>query len=277
MKRYLLFLLICICGKLSAQSDTLAFNKVVGRLQMYGDSLLKSNNDSIRQQAHLDLSALLDSTLRTEAGSRLSFHQIKGLSIAESDDEKVKTITWMLSLERGSKYSYYGYLLLRSERKMPWKIVQLQMNNSYSNEELEFAKTDTLTWHGCIYYNIHHERYKKKDHYLLLGWAPQSVFTTRKIAEPLVYSPSKISLGAPVIKAGGKARTRLLFEYNSRVTMSLRYNESMKMIVMDHLASSDPRPEAKGMYQLYGPDLSYDGLKFNKGQWQLVKDIDVRN
>jgi hypothetical protein len=31
------------------------------------------------------------------------------------------------------------------------------------------------------------------------------------------------------------------------------------------------------MYQLYGPDLSYDGLKFEKGLWILQRDIDVRN
>jgi hypothetical protein len=59
--------------------------------------------------------------------------------------------------------------------------------------------------------------------------------------------------------------------------MNLRYNEDLGMLVFDHLASSDPRPESKGVYSLYGPDLSYDGLKFEKGYWMLYKDIDPHN
>jgi len=47
------------------------------------------------------------------------------------------------------------------------------------------------------------------------------------------------------------------------------------MIVFDHLSPS--RPEFKDMHQYYGPDFSYDGLRFESGQWVLVKDLDLRN
>jgi len=57
----------------------------------------------------------------------------------------------------------------------------------------------------------------------------------------------------------------------------LRWEENKNMVIMDNLSSTDPRPESKGMYSLYGPDMSYNALKFDKGFWYLSKDVDIRN
>ncbi len=260
-----------------AQSDTLAFKACTKQLQLLGDSILKGSNDTVRLEAGEKFQALVDSVLHTTTGPNLSFGQQKALSVAISDDEKVKAITWLIQTENGNKYRYYGYILQRGEKKDPWRVFRLQMNTAIVRETIETLKSDSVSWPGCIYYSVRHEKHKKKDYYLLLGWAPQSVYTTRKYIEPVVFSPARVTIGTPSIKIGGRARTRLVFEYNAQATMSLRYNEKHNMIVMDHLASSDPRPESAGMYQLYGPDLSYDGLKFSKGQWILVRDVDVRN
>lgn len=274
----LLFSLLLPPDAMAQQAaDTLALNAAGTRLSQLGDSLLKGTTDTVRSLAAVQFRQLLDSILFTPAGPQLSFGQQKALSVVVSEDEKVKAITWLVSADRGNRYRYFGYLLQRKEKKDPWQVHRLQMNAQLQRELLESTRSDSANWPGCIYYSVRHERYKKKDYYLLLGWAPQSLSTTRKYIEPLGLSPSRITIGQPAIKAGGRSRTRLVFEYSAQLSMSLRYNEAMKMIVMDHLSSSDPRPEAKGMYQLYGPDLSYDGLKFSKGQWILVKDIDVRN
>lgn len=279
MHRLLLLLYLLLPLETPAQkaTDTLALNAAGARLAQLGDSLLKGTTDTVRSQAGALFGQLLDSLLFTPAGPLLSFGQQKALSVAVSDDEKVKAITWLVASERGNRYRYVGYLLQRKEKKDPWQVHRLQMNTQLQRDLLETTRSDSASWPGCIYYSVRHERYKKKDYYLLLGWAPQSLSTTRKYIEPLGLSPSRITIGLPSIKAGGRTRTRLVFEYNAQLSMSLRYHEQLKMIIMDHLSSSDPRPEAKGMYQLYGPDLSYDGLKFSKGQWILIKDVDVRN
>lgn len=272
-----LSLLLLLAINVHAQHDTLAFKDCSKRLQLLGDSVLKGSNDSLRAAAGDEFEKLVDSMLHTASGPYLSFGQQKALSVAISDDEKVKAITWLVQNESGNKYRYYGYLLHRPEKKDAWRVYRLQMNTSIVRETIETVKSDSVNWPGCIYYAVRHEKYKKKDYYLLLGWAPQSTYTTRKYVEPVVFTPGRVTVGHPSIKVGGRARTRLVFEYNAQVTMSLRYNEKLNMIVMDHLSSSDPRPESAGMYQLYGPDLSYDGLKFIRGQWILVKDVDVRN
>lgn len=281
MKMMRLFALFLFLLMISFQGfcvpDTLAFKPAVSRLILLGDSVLKLREDGLKDSLNQQFSSLLDSILYAPDGTKLSFHQVKSLSVAQDPSKKVKTITWMMIKNNGAQYHYFGYLITQLDPKKPASITRLSQNKDLNREDLEFLKGDSSTWMGCIYYSILTERYKKKEYFILLGWAPQSQFTTRKIVEPITITPHKINIGAPVIKAGGKAKTRLVFEFNAQVSVSLRYNEDKKMIVMDHLSSSDPRPESKGMFQLYGPDLSYDGLKFEKGLWILQRDIDVRN
>ena len=57
--------------------------------------------------------------------------------------------------------------------------------------------------------------------------------------------------------------------------MALNFDAKEKMIVMDHLAPEDSRFE--GQYQFYGPDFSYDALKFKKGAWIFERDVFAKN
>ena len=111
----------------------------------------------------------------------------------------------------------------------------------------------------------------------MLGWAPHTASSTRKIIETISFTQSTVNFGVPQLKTGGRARMRMIFEYSSQATMSLRWEENKNMVIMDNLSSTDPRPESKGMYSLYGPDMSYNALKFDKGFWYLSKDVDIRN
>ena len=68
---------------------------------------------------------------------------------------------------------------------------------------------------------------------------------------------------------------RLVFEYSAELSSSIRYNAQLKMIVFDHLAPLHPLYH--GNYQFYGPDGSYDGLRFIEGIWVREDDVDARN
>ena len=68
---------------------------------------------------------------------------------------------------------------------------------------------------------------------------------------------------------------RVIFEYTRQVSMNLNYDPSKSMIVFDHLAPPDPK--LKGKFDLYGPDMSYDGYKLVNGRWKLQEDIDLKN
>ena len=68
---------------------------------------------------------------------------------------------------------------------------------------------------------------------------------------------------------------RVIFEYSSQVVMSMRYDDKLNMIVMDHLAPSEPI--LTNNYRFYCPDGSFDAFKFEKGVFVLHKDVDARN
>jgi len=56
--------------------------------------------------------------------------------------------------------------------------------------------------------------------------------------------------------------------------MMLIYDTKFNMIVMDHLSPSSP--VYNGDYQFYGPDLSFDALKFEDGLWIYESAIDYK-
>lgn len=278
MKKFFWMLFICCATSVSAQPlDTLSLKEPLSRLQVLGDSILKGNSDSIRAASHSQFSILVDSILQLKGSEQLSMYQIKALSVLRSPDKKFILYNWMLTSERGNKYNYFGYINVYDEALKSWKLTKLTEQEYADNQEAEVLRLNAQNWLGCIYYKIIIQQVKKKNYYLLLGWAPHTASSTRKIIETISFTQSTVNFGVPQLKTGGRARMRMIFEYSSQATMSLRWEENKNMVIMDNLSSTDPRPESKGMYSLYGPDMSYNALKFDKGFWYLSKDVDIRN
>ena len=58
--------------------------------------------------------------------------------------------------------------------------------------------------------------------------------------------------------------------------MLLRHLPEKNWIVFDHLALNNVKA-ATSVAENYGPDLSYDALKFVGSKWTLMENIDLRN
>ena len=147
----------------------------------------------------------------------------------------------------------------------------------WATDSAESNKLTNNNWYGALYYKILKNKFNNKVYYTLLGWHGNNFQTTRKVIDVLLINNLQLQFGAPLFKAGGKTKSRIIFEYNAQATMSLKYDDHDNRIVFDHLSPSDPRPESKGMFSLYGPDMCYDALNFEKGFWVLQKNIELRN
>ena len=66
-----------------------------------------------------------------------------------------------------------------------------------------------------------------------------------------------------------------MFEFNAKLTMTLRYNATSESIVFDHLAPKEDFLDKQ--YQFYGPDLSYDAFIYRRGKWNFEEEVDVQN
>jgi hypothetical protein len=259
----------------SQKADTLQLHARCMQFASLSDSILKGSNDSIKTESNRIFTQHMDSAIADPASFNYHFSPLTNLSVLQADN-KVKIYTWMLPTARGMHFDFFGYIQVMKDDNS-FHIYPLREKKYFNNSEDEFLKLKDSTWYGALYYKVLHKKYKKKDQYILMGWQGKDRFTTRKIIDNLVISPGKIEFGKPVFKAGGKARSRIILEYNSQANVSLNYNDDMNLIVFDHLSSSDPRPEAKGMFNLYGPDMTYDAFKFKDGFWILQKDIEVKN
>lgn len=269
-------LFLLIQNNALSQAGNILDSTTTQELKQTGDSILKGSNDSARLYYHEKFYAMMDSLLKTENSFAYPFDSVKNLAVLQSPDKKIKIYNWILPLQHGNEYRYIGFLQVKDKKTNRVQTFPLK-EKKWTTDSAEFMKLNQGNWYGALYYKILQRKYNSKVYYTLLGWHGNNFQTTKKVIDVLMLNNGKIQFGAPVFKTGGKTKTRIIFEYNAQTTMSLKYEDELNRIVFDHLSPSDPRPEAKNMFSLYGPDLSYDALKFSKGFWILQKNIEPRN
>jgi hypothetical protein len=189
-----------------------------------------------------------------------------------SSDQRIRVFSWvwMVSPEQ---YRYSAYLQVqgKSDASETFPLIQGD-NENIKKEEYEQRLDD---WHGKIYYDLVTTKYRRRTYYTLMGADYNSSYTNMKSIEVV-----GLRRGHPVFLDQrffdeGTVRDRVIFEYSSDVSMVLRFDERLGMIVFDHLAPL--HPIYHGMYQFYGPDGSYDGYEFKEGLWVRTEDVDARN
>lgn len=203
------------------------------------------------------------------------FDSLKSISIQPSGDGAFRIFSWPILNSDGS-YRYYGTIQMNKPG------AELQMFPLVDYSESIKAPADTLTtndkWYGAQYYKvIPVSRDTRIPYYILLGWKGNSAATTKKVIDILYFKDGKACFGMPVFDGDKEHpnKHRVIFEYSAQVTMLLNYQEDKELIVFDHLAP--PNPALKGKFDQYGPDFTYDGLKFSAGRWRLTEDLEVKN
>jgi len=184
------------------------------------------------------------------------------ISQTVSRDKNVGIYTWSLPTERGM-YKYYGIL------KSPKGTFILDDINT-NNEHLSNEKFTDYKWYGAIYYDIIEIAINGKRAYTLLGNDLKGVLSSKKVIEILSFDNN----GNPVFGDNvfdGKDNCRMIFEYNARASMYMRYHPEIKTIVYNFLIPINPNFE--GDYRFYVADSSYDGLTFKNGKWTFVEYV----
>lgn len=223
------------------------------------------------------LSTTLDSELISFFSQKKSFSADLSLlkkycSVLKSDDNLFQIITWNIYLSSG-EYKYFGYIQYSPAKSDDFFFYNL-IDESENISNPEYAKLNYKKWFGCLYYQLVSEKIGKKTIYTLLAWDGNDFLSNKKIVEVIEFQNNKPNFGYDFV-LGDQKFQRLIFEYNKNAQMVLRWDEKNKLIVWDHLAPKESK--YTGVYQFYGPDFTYDGLKFKNKTWTFVENIVVTN
>lgn len=279
IKRFSIFLFLfsILLTSVKAQSPNTAFDPkfliLEDSLKSLSSKIINSTDEVVRRNSNNLFIKTLVSTLKLPNSFYYPFDSVVSVSILKSQDDVFKIFTWHLYSDDGS-YRYYGAIQKNNKEKL--ELYPLFDNSRYiPNAEDTILTKDS--WYGAHYYTIAETKKSPRNkQYILLGWKGDNIKINQKIIDVLSFDKEgKPVFGAPIFNYGDSVKTRVIFKYARTVSMMLRYLPSKKWIVYDHLAC--PNATQLGMYEFYGPDLSYDGLKFKRKKWYLMEKIDLRN
>lgn len=272
----LFFIFFCfVFGTMFAQEqlsekDKEYFLKYELKLQALQNKLYSTKNDSLKFKYNKEFLGLLDTVLSAELSFYYPFDSLNQIGRLISPDNKFRIINWNIYKSDGT-YFYFGFIQSFVSKDKKYEYFKLiDKSATIKNPETYIGEPDK--WFGMLYYKI----IKSDDYYTLLAWDGNDKLSQKKYIDILSFKDNGDPVfGKDVFKIPQKNPRRIVFEYSTEITMSLKYNEDKGMIIFDHLAPKDPFME--GQFQFYGPDFSYDAFDFNRGKWKFVPDIDIKN
>lgn len=236
------------------------------------DQLVQTENDRHKEALSNEIWERLSVLLNQKELFSNPFKGYERMSTLLSPDGVVKVCTWNIEYTNGDN-AFFGGIAVH----LNGNVRVHQLNDSYrSIRSPEQANLTASRWYGCVYYELLENRYRGDTFYTLLGYNGNTAFSKIRVVEALAIAANGIPRFASAIFTDERrSRRRLIFEYSNRANMMLRYDDGMRMIVMDNLAPIDNMFENDFRY--YGPDFSYNGLRFERGKWVWYDDIDLRN
>ena len=288
MRIILLTLFILIISKFGfaqlSESDTKYFSGLEDSLQHISQKVFFSKKEANRFEANKQFIALWNFILKDEKSMLYPFDSLKhDVSVLLSPDKKFRIITWDMRKE-DQTYFYFGFIqvnnsktikkgLFKKETTSQYEVFQL-LDKSGDVKTPENYVSDPTKWFGMLYVDVIKS---DDDFYTLIAWDGNNKLTQRKFIDILSFKTDGTPVfGKDVFKFPGKFAKRVMFEYASEVSMSLKYNSGRKQIIFSHLAPNTPDPLLEGQFQYYGPDGSFDALSMKKGNWVYEPAIDIR-
>lgn len=256
-----------------ANTDTLLV-QYEQRLAVLMNRISKTESYAVRDSLNTRFLHLFHEALSVPNSFTYPFDSLNHIGRLRSRDNRVRVITWQIP-RPGGYHAYFGFIQVRRSNGQVL-LHRLTVGND-TLPDFQHARLSTDRWYGAIYYRIIDFKSGSTTRYLLLGFDYHNLFTSKKLIEVLsVDSQGEVALGFPIFNVDNRIRlSRIVFEFSARVVHTLRYIDDGQLVVFDHLAPS--KPEFSGDPQFYGPDGSFDGFRYQNGEWVYVRDLDLRN
>lgn len=276
---YLLIVLCLLCaGNNNAQSltpdnrkqlliaeDTL---KSLGRMMVferYAARRFEADSMFIRELVH---------ALKVPGSFHFPFDSLQNISRLYAPDSSFRILTWQF--ERDESFHRQRGAIQMNTPDGSLKLFPLIDMSDYTDNPYDSVRTN-LNWVGAIYYKIVLKTFNDRKFYTLIGLDDNNNNTTKKWIDVLTFDRT----GSP--RFGGRLFayknddikpkqpvSRFCLEYKKDARARLNYDESMDMIVFEHLVSLTGHTDRKSSLV---PDGDFEGFKWNNGRWEYVEKI----
>lgn len=259
-----------------------SLNDIEIRLEGLGRTMIVSTDEKERITSAFHFVKTFIRALRMQNSYFYPFDTIKNISVLTAPDQRFRVITWNLALNNET-YRNYGVIQMNPDYLKTIKdttnlrpyyplidksdLIKNALDTTVNNEH----------WFGALYYKMEAVTVKKQTYYVLLGWDGNTMMSNKKLVESLYFENNTPMFGAPLFDLKDerykKPLKRMIFEFNNRASMVLRFEPEKQILVQENVAP--PRPQDYGHPETYVPDGSYDFYKFNKktGTWEKQKGI----
>ena len=249
------------------------FVPVEESIQLLFNEIHETMDDSLAIRLHRNIEDILAETLVISEAYTHKFDSLGMIGTIYSPRKDFRILSWNHSSRDGT-FRYFALIVIPGKNGEPNKVIRL----TETTDSIVRPDQQTLganQWLGCLYYRITPKKRGKDgtEYYTLLGFDMNNMKTKKKIIEILSFDENGTPhFGAPIIEFNKWTKHRVIFEFSAQQNMYLEYNKFKRRIEMDHLAP--PMPYLVGEYQYYEPDQFRDALKFKRGQWKHIKDIE---
>jgi hypothetical protein len=285
-KKFIFFFLTIInifCFAQKNDSTFFAFKQAEYELKQLQGKAFHSRNERERVEGNKQFIGVWARIISNPKILEYPFDSLKDISVLTPKDKKFKLITWNLPKDDGT-HAFFGFLLVNNSKRVKDGFFKHKTIEAYEYFTLVDRSVTVKSpenyigtpdkWFGMLYTQL----IDCDGYYTLIGWDGNDKLTQRKFVDVLYFRANGTPVfGKDVFKFPRKNPKRLMFEYSSEVSMSLKYNEKRNQIVYSHLGSNQEGDMLNGQFQYYGPDGSFDALELKKDKWVTIEDVDARN
>ncbi|MEM9921831.1 MAG: hypothetical protein AAF990_27250, partial [Bacteroidota bacterium] len=197
------------------------------------------------------------------------FERLRTVSIQYDPDSTFRIFTWQLFVDDNT-YRYFGAIQMNTPELELFPL----MDRSANMTAVDVQELKNDNWYGNLYYKIQPFDSPEGRRYLLFGMEYYDFHTRRKLIDVLSFDESgKPYFGANVFSSDSQpdrfdSKKRIILQYSAQANISSNFNESMGIVVFDHLKTISLPSGPTAI-----PDGSYEGLQLQEGKWVHIEKL----
>lgn len=274
-KIYLIFFLFISFSSYSQKGNNKLIAEYEDTLKVMAHDIMNAESEKQRRASNEAFITNLTEVLKYKKSFFFPFDSLITISRIKAPDNSFRIFNWLLRKDNDT-YEYYGIVHYHNKKRKRFDIITLN-DNSMNIRNPEQADLDAENWYGGLIYDVAYIKRSGIKKYILLSYDLNDNYSRKKIIDVMYFSgKNKIKFGLPIFKKSmNQSQKRVVFQYDSRTSISVKYHKEEKQIVFDHLVPS--RKDLEGLHEYYIPEGTFNAYKYRNGKWWLEEDVDIRN